>query len=155
MEQGTAIEPRVWRLAVNDLLDHLSAFNRKERFMLVGWALGNPGFALSVDFRQSVGTLLELQLPADAFVAMDYHLDWLYASIYLAYTDFSHEPQQLTDTLTATQEDVDLLVAYRSGDGYKVILLEAKGRTAWSNKQLLSNAKRLKSIFETEHARRL
>jgi hypothetical protein len=34
-----------------ELVEHLRAFNRKERFLLVGQALGNPHFALGDSFR--------------------------------------------------------------------------------------------------------
>ncbi len=35
------------------LMEHLESFNRKERFFLVGNALGNPDFQLSTDFQPS------------------------------------------------------------------------------------------------------
>ena len=56
------------------LIDQLKRFNRKERFFLVGLALGNPDFKLSDAFRSSLHDLLGVSIPADAFVAMDYHL---------------------------------------------------------------------------------
>ena len=33
------------------LMEHLESFNRKERFFLIGDALGNRAFQLSTDFR--------------------------------------------------------------------------------------------------------
>ena len=66
------------------LLLHLEEFNRKERFFLVGMALGNPEFRLGEEFRERLAQKLSLQVPRDAFVAMDYHLDWLAASLFLA-----------------------------------------------------------------------
>ena len=66
------------------LLEYLESFNRKERFFLVGEALGNPAFRLSSDFRTRLGAVFGLAIPNDALVAMDYHLDWIYASLVLA-----------------------------------------------------------------------
>ena len=62
------------------LMEHLESFNREERFFLVGTALGNPDFQLSTDFQTKLNTAFGIQPPNSAFVAMDYHLDWLHAS---------------------------------------------------------------------------
>ena len=37
-----------------NLLDQLRAFNRKERYLLIGHALGNPQFRLSDGFSQAL-----------------------------------------------------------------------------------------------------
>ena len=66
------------------LMEHLESFNRKERFFLVGNALGNPDFHLSTDFQTKLNTAFGIQPPNSAFVAMDYHLDWLHAGPFLA-----------------------------------------------------------------------
>ena len=66
------------------LMEHLESFNRKERFFLVGNALGNPDFQLSTDFQTKLNTAFGIQPPNSAFVAMDYHLDWLHAGPFLA-----------------------------------------------------------------------
>ena len=57
----------------------LESFNRKERFFLVGQALGNPNFQLSDGFRSMLGgqDAFGIVPPKDALVFMDYHLDWL------------------------------------------------------------------------------
>lgn len=65
------------------VIEYLESFNRKERFFLVGAALGNPRFQLDGVFRERVGAGFGLDIPGDAFVAMDYHLDWIQASVYL------------------------------------------------------------------------
>ena len=66
------------------LLEHLESFNRKELFFLVGNALGNPDFRLSAEFQMKLRESFGIQPPNDAFVAMDYHLDWLHGSPFLA-----------------------------------------------------------------------
>ena len=64
------------------IIENLKAFNRKERFYLVGMAVGNPEFTLSREFRKTLDkTLVGLHVPEQAFVAVDYHLDWIYASV--------------------------------------------------------------------------
>ena len=49
--------------------------------------------------------------------------------------------------IKGTQEDVDLLVAFKAGETFHLILVEAKAYSGWTNKQLLSKAKRLRTIF--------
>lgn len=50
--------------------------------------------------------------------------------------------------MKGNQEDVDLLVAFEDGTTTHVILVEAKGDTAWSNKQMKSKAERLRVAFD-------
>lgn len=132
-----------------DLLQHLKEFNRKERFYLIGMALGNKSFMLSCEFRKILGQKLNLEIPEDAFVAMDYHLDWLVASLYLAANAQAKPPYPRDRRLiTATQEDIDLLVAYESPGGCHVIMLEAKGVTGFTNAQFSSKVERLRAISD-------
>jgi hypothetical protein len=72
-------------------LTALRAFNRKERFLLVQWALDRPGFALGGGFRNKLEQACGLDLSGEAVVAMDYHLDWLYAALMWA-SDPSIQP---------------------------------------------------------------
>jgi hypothetical protein len=146
----------VWRMgtaggedgAAWSLIDYLQGFNRKERFLLVGAALGNARFTLAADFRAGLAAALSLDIPAGAFVAMDYHLDWLYASLYLHRHGGARGPHPNADRLVrAQQEDVDLLVAYQTADASHLVLLEAKGATGWSNAQFRSKAVRFREIF--------
>ena len=61
------------------LIDNLKAFNRKERFILLHKVLGfsDQSFRLGDAFRAELSECLEVDIPSDAFVAMDYHFDWL------------------------------------------------------------------------------
>jgi hypothetical protein len=104
----------------NAFLEHLERFNRKERFFLLACALQNAQkFALHQAFLERLS-----QAVGVAFAAMDYHLDWIYASAFL-----SHAPEdegiRVKDgiiyardeiCIAATQEDVDLLVAFADKD---------------------------------------
>ena len=67
------------------IIEYLRTFNRKERFFLVGTALGNPAFRFDSAFSERLGGTFALEVPADVFVAMDYHLDWIYARAYLSH----------------------------------------------------------------------
>ena len=81
------------------LLEHLESFNRKERFFLIGEALGNRAFQLSTDFRTRLSEAFGIEPPSSAFVAMDYHLDWIHASLFLTLPGNDDEAVHLnTDT---------------------------------------------------------
>ncbi|HQO79348.1 MAG TPA: hypothetical protein PLG17_12655, partial [Thermodesulfobacteriota bacterium] len=135
------------------LLEYLRMFNAKERFFLVGYALDNPCFALGEKFREDVGVALGLEVPADAFCAMDYHLDWLYASLKLNADEGKIKVYPNNDDIKAQQEDVDLLIAFQNNDVYHIIIIEAKCATGWTSSQMRSKAGRLKKIFGEEHAK--
>ena len=133
-----------------DLIELLESFNRKERFVLMSQALGN--FQLSDNFRRKLGETIGLTIPAGSFTAMDYHLEWLTAALYAqecsdADKIFDNPQQQV---IKGNQEDIDLLVAFQGGEQYHIVLVEAKGATGWTNKQMLSKANRLEQIFGSE-----
>ena len=130
------------------MIENLKSFNRKERFYLLGTALGNADFTLGPDFKRELGRAIETDIPDDAFVAMDYHLDWIYASLFLTLYPDQPGPYHRNELEVAGhQEDVDLLVAFNQADTTHVVLLEAKMATRWSNRQLDSKARRLDVIF--------
>ena len=137
------------------LIEYLDSFNRKERFFLIGAALGNPVFRLSRKFRVRLSKALGVQVPSSAFVAMDYHIDWIHASLFLTLPGNDEEAvHPNTETIASgNQEDVDLLVAFEEGDITHLLLLEAKAETGWTNKQTLSKAARLGRIFGTDGMR--
>ncbi|MBI2855286.1 MAG: hypothetical protein HYX93_00380 [Chloroflexi bacterium] len=130
------------------LIDTLRSFNRKESFYLVGKALGNASFQLSEPFRGELSSKIGVPVPANAFWATDYHLDCLYAALHL----WSHDSQfTMADNsqghIEGNQRDVDLLVAFEKDSITHLVLLEAKGATAWTTKQMLSKSDRLRLIF--------
>lgn len=136
------------------LLDHLASFNRKERFYVVGAALGNPTFRLCSAFRRRLEQALGIAVPADAFVAMDYHLDWLHAALALAAGTIEGGVHPNRDRgVRGTQEDVDLLIAFDRGRLTHVLMVEAKVEGRWSNAQMLSKARRLAALFGVDGAR--
>lgn len=131
---------------MSDLIEHLRSFNRKERFILFSDALGRE--RLGEGFRMRLGEATEVAIPVDAYVAMDYHLDWLQMALYLA---DKPEPQRRIsndDLVAGNQEDADLLVAFDGESTTHLVLVEAKVETGWTNRQLKSKAERLARIFD-------
>ena len=130
------------------LIDNLRSLNRKERFFLVGWALDNREFRLGPAFRRQISSVAGISVASDAFVAMDYHLDWIYVSAFLAASGDTNTVHPNKDGLVSgSQEDMDLVVAFSAGETAHLIMVEAKGVTAWTNKQATSKARRLEAIF--------
>ena len=143
---------------MTDFIEILESFNRKERFFLIAQALGlhadcgKPAFSLSDSFREQLNTKFDLKIPQgseNVFVAMDYHLDWLQAALSLTYQSpdedsvFPNEGK----VIEGTQQDIDLLIAFRAGKKFHLILVEAKAYSGWTNKQMCSKAARLRKIF--------
>jgi hypothetical protein len=138
---------------MNDLLNLLESLNRKERFFLVGNALDNKSFSLGACYRSELEKHAGVKIPDDAWVAMDYHLDWIAAAAHLATTKNIHSarldnPGQ--HIVRGNQEDVDLIVGFGTQANTTLILIEAKGHTAWSKTQMDSKVKRLGEIFGTD-----
>lgn len=157
---------------MGNLLDILDSFNRKERFFLLAQALGQyeessgaekkAKFKLSENFREGLAKTLclkerDIRIPTDSssiFVAMDYHLDWIAASLChfeeqqeLPYS-FSNENNG-DSVVKGTQQDIDLLVAFHCVDDkkYHLVFIEAKAYTSWDKSQFEEKACRLKQIF--------
>jgi len=131
-----------------NLIEYLNIFNRKERYYLIGQLLGNSEFKLNRSAFDKIVSLLDLERPADYFSAMDYHIDWIFASLSLASND-DNNPREINELcIKATQEDVDFILAFIDASGIThLVMIEAKGYTSFSNKQLQSKAKRLTEIF--------
>lgn len=139
---------------VNQVIENLRSFNSKERFFLVSQVLGNPDFTSSEAFLKEIEECLNLKLPSRLFTAMDYHLDWLYASLYLAFYDGGDKIYSNSDgVIKGQQEDIDLIMAFIQDTLCHVILIEAKGVMGWSNKQMDSKAERLRGIFGQDGVR--
>jgi hypothetical protein len=130
------------------LIEYLKDFNSKERFFLVGQILGNPSFTIASEFREMLSERLEIKIPADALSAMDYHIDWLYACLNLAKDDdLTKVYPNNNNVIKGSQEDIDWLIAFNIQSEYHLVLIEAKGVTGWTNKQMTSKAIRFGDIF--------
>jgi len=135
---------------MSTLIENLRRLNRKERFFLIGMALGKPDFGLDAAFRERLSAGFGVAVPDTAFVAMDYHLNWIYAAAALAFgtpiRGAVHD--NASGAIDGTQEDVDLLVAFEDDSGLNhLIMLEAKGVTPYSNRQFEHKMSRLRTIF--------
>lgn len=140
---------------MSTLLDYIEAFNRKERYFLFTYAArGDSSFPLSAKFRQALGKELGLKIPAEAKGYIDYHLDWLHAAIVLAgngghpgpHPNRRPDAEKFDRVSTGNQEDIDLVVAFEHDGVTFLLLVEAKGVGGWTNKQVQSKLRRLRSI---------
>ncbi len=141
----------------------LSAFNRKERLFLLGYASGGldplelhaPGLRLSLAFRTSLEAAIDLPVPAHAWAGVDYHLSWLHAAV--QWHRGITWPGQLSDfppindpagegLITGTQQDADLIVAWADQEQTRVVLIEAKGYSSWDNAQATAKLARIGAI---------
>lgn len=130
------------------LTPHLRNFNSKERYFLIGQALGNPAFKLTSDFRRLLGQAVGFVIPEEAWAAMDYHIDWLCAALTLASDEDSGTVHANAERMIrANQEDFDLIVAFDTQVVSHIVFVEAKGVTGWGNDQVASKLQRLKQIF--------
>ena len=140
----------------HELLNLLKSLNRKERFFLVGDALGNPEFILSDNFQARLTEAIRIDIPPDAWVAMDYHLNWLSGALHMYhYIDRARWDQPWsnwrtdgTQRINGNQQDVDLIVGFEEDGVVCLVLIEAKLDSPWTNSAFESKAKRLKPIFE-------
>ena len=138
------------------IIENLRMLNRKERFILLKEALGKDTFQLSGCFRKKLKECLGLgfEIPDCAYVAMDYHIDWIQMAIYLANYDGDLGKIYSRDNIKGiaigginkSQRDVDLLVAFVKNAVTHLILVEAKADMPWDYGQLEGKVDQLKSI---------
>ncbi|MCW5827867.1 MAG: hypothetical protein KIT79_00995 [Deltaproteobacteria bacterium] len=133
---------------MNEFIENLKKFNRKERYHLICHSTQNA-FNLCPDFIYQLRSQLDIPIPHRAFVAMDYHLDWIWGA--MAVLDPKLKEQN-RGTIKGTQEDIDLIIAYEEGNTDKelvtrLIFVEAKSDTSWSNEQFTSKTSRLALFF--------
>ena len=136
----------------SNLIKYLRQFNRKERFILLSKVCGT--FRIDPSFARCLEKCLKLPraIPCDAFVAMDYHLDWLQMALYfdkkgLPDNALCNKKKSGSRLFEANQQDIDTLIAFCHDGSTHLILIEAKADTAWDWKQLESKSERIKQIF--------
>jgi hypothetical protein len=132
------------------LISNLEKLNRKERFFLIQTALGDGTFKLGRLFLEKLRSKFGLHIPDNAFIAMDYHLNWIFAAASLSFSNPVHDNiyDNAEGIVDGTQEDVDLLIAFEDNSGLnQLIMLEAKGVGAYDNKQFAHKMDRFSSIF--------
>jgi hypothetical protein len=145
-----------------DLISLLDDFNRKERFFLIRYRLeGDKKLHPEADFRNALGGALGIHIPPDASWWMDYHLDWLYASLVIHQDGGIVDPKKVYQSpepggknVNASQQDIDLLIAFEEqATPTHILLVEAKLDTSWTNKQFSSKVARLAQIFGHDGSR--
>ncbi len=156
------------------LVENLKLLNAKERDLLMRHAyldiddVDKPKF-LSKSFDKRLKDLIAEKLnlrenPKCVFAGMDYHLDWLFAALYMTtqnrgpddvrgelelHDDTQAPASKYTDfrSVTGTQEDIDLLVVYDVNDQLVLLFIEAKGSAAFDRVQLARKLIRLDRIL--------
>ena len=150
---------------LSNTIKYLRLLNRKERFFLLREALGKEVFRLADQFRSELECCISasvnytVSIPHHAFVAMDFHLDWIAMALRLASESsqsvlrhaFPIDSIPNDGWFLGTQQDVDMLIAFRDGAAVHLVMIEAKADTNWRNDQLDAKAERLKWIFCDEH----
>lgn len=139
--------PQTGSDGLSPFVEALAAFDSHERGILFQWAADTP-FPLAPARMDELSRKIGVQVPARPYLAMDYTLDWLHAALtcFLDPRAWEHPQPIVANTVTGSQEDVDLLVAWEDQAGPHLLLVEAKGFTGWSNKQMSSKAARLGAI---------
>ncbi len=139
------------------LIENLRRLDRKERFAVLREAMGFDQKAprLGTHFRKKLEECIHVEVPKRAFLAMDYHLDWIELALYMAqHPDIRNgslfkNPNR--GAINKNQQDVDLLVAFEaestSGTVTHLVLAEAKAYLPWQDSQLKSKTRRLGEIF--------
>ncbi len=166
---GTAVSQEAKRKPTQEpglgLAAVLEAFNRKERYFLLGGAalglaedeISGPSMTLATGFRDAIESVTGWHVPPHAWVGMDYHLGWLHAALrWLEGDTWPHkEPPLLENTsrtgvslVSGNQEDSDLIVGWSTPEGDRVVLVEAKAYGGWTKKQLASKLTRVQGILE-------
>ena len=139
----------------------LRSFDRKERFAVLREALGfDPEIPrLAHRFREKLNDSIDktrtIKCPTHAYLAMDYHLDWIEMALHRAKEKktgpASPFSKNLFPEINRDQKDVDLLIAFDRKTTTAVIthlvLVEAKAYLGWNNAQLNEKADRLRNIF--------
>ena len=131
-----------------NIIEYMKSFNRKERFHLIGQFMGNQDFRLSNETLNNISELIGVKISTEYFSAMDYHLDWVYASLAISLKSGNIPRARDLDCVTGTQQDVDFILAFEDGNSIThIVMIEAKGKTSFENAQMISKGKRLKAIF--------
>lgn len=120
----------------------LQRFNRKERFLVVANALGAGSGILCEGFRKKVAENLGVAVSDTDWWAFDYHIDWFVAALHWHWEQRGEQWPNDPLLVRGQQEDFDLVVVA----GENIILIEAKGYTAWGNRQLASKLERLRQL---------
>ncbi|MEO7360978.1 MAG: hypothetical protein ABI120_11650 [Gemmatimonadaceae bacterium] len=156
------------------LIDRIKRFNAKERYWVLREVLGEFPFIHNFAVRAAKAAGVEPPeiTNSSLYFAMDYHLNWLYAALsgYGPGDGYPNHrfsgPDELADVVEGdggskagileedralienSQEDVDLLLAWRRADGVtQLILAEAKCTDRFTKEQLKSKANRLCGIL--------
>lgn len=129
----------------NNLVELLKLFNRKERYWCIQNLIEDPN-TLNKELLEECG-IPNGAKPEEIYWAMDYHINWIYAVLYLIKNGYSAktakqlekkiDDETINSHIENNQEDFDILLAYQN----KLILIEAKFDSNFDKKQYKNKMK--------------
>lgn len=143
----------------------LEAFNRKERGLLFQAITDSvddaeahgPSLRISAAWAARVTQATGWTVPLNAWMGIDYHLSWLHGALaWAAGQAWPGQPHNFPGTgddpaamlVTGNQEDADVLLCWVDAPGAtRIVVIEAKAFTSWSNTQMTSKLSRLSKIL--------
>ena len=134
---------------MNQIMSALVDLNSKERYFVMNALLDLKTHSLSTGMNRLISGVLELEIPKNNLVFLDYHLDWVTAAL-VAGTQRGKKPTYKNTgmaTVLGNQMDIDALIAFELDGKTHLLFMEAKGVGAWNNKQLNTKVSRLNKIF--------
>ncbi|MPZ24643.1 MAG: hypothetical protein GEU28_14185, partial [Dehalococcoidia bacterium] len=128
-------------------LENLRRLHRDERSFLTSFVSGASLAPLRPQFLAEVRTKLGIEVPEMAFLGFDYQMSRIHAAAVMASAERPGPHPSGGGIDKGNQEHVDLLLAWESGEGVELLIVETEGVTGWSGKQLLSKAHWLGDVF--------
>jgi hypothetical protein len=157
-----AMDSKLRGVSMPTLQSFLMSFDRKERHALLNTIFKNNISIFSQHFLDSLASECGINLPKDYIWFIDYHIDWIEASIfcYLCKTSLDKKvifARNGNDTypeftLNFTQQDVDFLIYYQTQGRENFILVEAKYTMDWNDKQFQEKNTRFAKILKNYKA---
>ena len=126
---------------MSTLLDELRDCYRKERGHLILRMLALDSLRPHPDVLREICNEIGVDVPTgEVFGAPDFHLDWIEEALHSV-------SKKTRPTAVRTQRDTDYLIAFDSAEVSHLVLVEAKGDSYWSNRQLMEKSCRWKELF--------
>ncbi len=130
---------------------NLHLLNCSELHHLTRAALDSPHFTLTEGFRSTLSREFGVEVPEDAFAGIGYRIDWLHGALKMTFEPAAdHVYEGRGELLQATQETIDLLVAWDEPESAHVVMLQTRGSTQAANRQFRNCMKHIGGVFGPE-----
>ena len=105
---------------------------------------------VSSEYKDKITNYLKIPQCKAEFWDIDYSIDWLYAALFLSQTEPpGNVYENAHNLIKGNNEDVDILLALRTGDAIDLVMMEVKVEKPFDKSQLASKVRRLLGIFGT------